>query len=80
MSEKLLTISEAAALLNRKARTLRDWEQSGRLPEHLYPIRDHKGDRRYSLELVEHIREWLVAEGSRSTIMNARQFNPRVTA
>ncbi len=67
---ELLSISEAAARLNRKARTLRDWEFSGRLPTHLYPTRDEYGCRRYSEDLVEHIREWLIAEGRRHATEN----------
>jgi len=66
----LLSISEAAERLNRKARTLRDWESSGRLPGHLYPDRDEFGRRRYSEDLVEHIREWLIAEGRRHSLEN----------
>jgi DNA-binding transcriptional MerR regulator len=63
-TEYLLSISEAAKALNRKPRTLREWESpktnGPRLPEHLRPARNSRGERRYSAELVEHIREWMV--------------------
>ncbi len=36
------------------------------LPDHLYPERDANGDRRYSEELVEHIREWCIASDLRT--------------
>lgn len=62
---KIYAIGEAAELLNRKPRTLREWEHSDVLPEHLTPPRDKHGRRVYSAELVEHIREWLIARGVR---------------
>lgn len=68
-TEYLLSISEAAKRLNRQPRTLREWEREGgvgpRLPENLRPQRNSRGDRRYSEELVEHIREWMIANDLR---------------
>jgi DNA-binding transcriptional MerR regulator len=69
MGTYLLSISEAAKRLNRTPRCLREWERatgSGpRLPENLRPQRNSRGDRRYSEELVEHIREWMIANDLR---------------
>ena len=74
---KLLTISQAGKRLNRTARALREWEANGSLPEHLYPARDERGNRRYSEELVEHIREWLIAKGRRPNTSNLIQYRSR---
>lgn len=65
MAKETYKIGEAAAMLNRKPRTLREWEHSNVLPEHLIPPRNQFGHRVYSADLVEHLREWLIARGVR---------------
>ena len=70
VSDKLLTIGQAAKSLNRKPRTLRQWEADGFLPEHLFPSRDGANRRVYTADQVEHIREWLIARGRRHNAAN----------
>lgn len=52
-------IREAAELLHRRMGTLRKWEQTDVLPEHL---RSHRGDRSWRFwtrEQIEGIKEWI---------------------
>jgi hypothetical protein len=60
-----ISISEAAALLDRRAHTIRTWEYRSMLPEHLRPHRDERGRRHWTPEQIEGIRRWLVDEDIR---------------
>lgn len=71
---KPLPIGEAAKRLGISPWTLRKWEQNDTLPAHLYPERDASGNRVYSEDLVEHIREWLIARGRRSPAENLKGY------
>lgn len=65
MAKETFTIAKAAAMLNRKPRTLRQWEHAKLLPDHLIPPRNQFGHRVYTKDLIEHTREWLIARGIR---------------
>jgi hypothetical protein len=53
-------IREAAELLNRRMGTVRKWEQTGVLPEHLRAYRaETTGWRWWTAEQIEGIKEWI---------------------
>lgn len=72
MTGKRLPIGDAAKQLGISPWTLRKWERNKVLPEHLFPERDAGGNRIYSEDLVEHIREWLIARGRPNPLDNLR--------
>jgi len=60
--EGYLKIGEVAAILNRVPHTLRVWEYDKRLPEHLLPGRDNRGQRIWTYEQVEQLKQWIIDE------------------
>lgn len=55
------SISEAARLLDRSPHTLRSWDRNRSMPSQLRPPRDELDHRYWTPELIEHIRDWIVA-------------------
>ena len=52
-------IREAAELLHRRMGTLRKWEQTGVLPEHLRSQRGDRDWRFWTREQIEGLKEWI---------------------
>ncbi len=57
------SISEAAVLLDRSPHTLRSWDRNGSMPEHLRPERDVNGNRYWTEELIDEIKQWIAENG-----------------
>lgn len=55
-----ISISEAARLLDRSPQTLRSWDRNGSMPKKLRPKRDAQGNRYWTPELIEEIKQWIV--------------------
>lgn len=70
-------IREAAVMLNRRMGTLRKWDQTGVLPEHLRPHRGHGGSnwRFWTGEQIDGIRDW-IRETERYTGKALPYYNP----
>lgn len=64
MSEEL-SIGDVAHELGRVSHTLRVWEYSGRLPDHLKPRRDDRHWRWWTREQVEGLKQWIIDEDMR---------------
>ena len=65
MSKNLLTIGEVSKEVGRVSHTIRQWERDGRLPKRLLPGRDENGWRVWTVEQVEGLKEWILAEDLR---------------
>jgi len=70
----MFTIGALAKVLGRGVSTIRVWERFGILPE--TPYRSNKGDRLYSVEMVEGIREQLQEQGKLSPEKLKRKVKP----
>lgn len=58
-------IIDAAHAVGRSQHTLRQWEATGKLPDHLRSQRDDRGWRFWTLEQIEGIKQWLEDEDIR---------------
>lgn len=56
------TITEVARALNRRSKTVREWERLGKLPPRAMPIRDSHGRRIWTLEAYERLVRWFHEE------------------
>lgn len=61
--EERFGITEAAALLNRSPQTLRSWDRKGLMPKRLRPKRDKFGNRYWTTELIQEIKDWIAKSG-----------------
>lgn len=61
LPQERIYIREAAAILNRRMGTLRKWDQTKVLPEHLRPHRGHGGSnwRFWTPDQIDGIKEWV---------------------
>lgn len=58
MSEKRVYINEAADRLDRRIDTLRKWDTSGVLPDHLKPERGERNWRYWTEDQMDELKAW----------------------
>ena len=65
MSEKRYKIIDAAHAVGRVQHTLRVWEKTEKLPEHLRAKRDERGWRYWTQDQIDGINKWIDDEDIR---------------
>lgn len=71
---RMFTVGALAKALGKSISTLRVWEQNGTIPE--TPYRSQKGDRLYTLEMVEAVRRTLSRSGRLDSAVLQRKKPP----
>jgi len=75
VKETLFTIGALARVLGCSVQAVRLWERRGVLPE--TPLRNTKGDRLYTADQVEQIRELMIKQGRLQPQRSRRKYTPR---
>jgi DNA-binding transcriptional MerR regulator len=66
MNADRLTIGQLATVVDRAPKTIREWEQTGRLPTQLHPRRGPGGVRFWTNQQAERILLWMDQQGLRT--------------